>query len=413
MTNRRGRLGGEGGGSRDRGRWSTRRKMEVVLRVLRGEDLDSLSRELHVTAAAMAQWRDQFLASGQAGLRSRESDERDLEISRMKTKIGEITMENELLRERARRAEANHPFVVAEAEAVAQTVSPSAGRRYGLARTCRVLELPRSTVYAAKQRSVSPLPAARKRGPKTAWSDLQLTGLIRAVLEGSPWLGEGYRKVWAQLRAQEIRTSKARVLRLMREASLLAPSRSGRAHGPKAHDGTITTPRPDQMWGADATATLTGEGQATIFIGVDHCTQECIGIHAALQGTRFEALEPVRQGVREHFGSYREGIASGLALRHDNGSQYCSHYFQGELAFLGIESSPAYVREPEGNGVAERFIRTLKEQLIWVQHFETVEDLQQALQSFKHRYNQRWLVSKHDYVTPNQARALLALESAA
>lgn len=104
---------------------------------------------------------------------------------------------------------------MAEAEAVARTVSPSAGRRYGLARTCRVRELPRSTVYAAKQRSVSPLPAARKRGPKTAWSDLQLTELIRTVLEGSPWLGEGYRKVWAQLRAQEIRTSKARVLRLI------------------------------------------------------------------------------------------------------------------------------------------------------------------------------------------------------
>ena len=110
MSNRRSGLGGEGGGAGDRGRWSSRRKMEVVLRILRGEDLDSLSRELRVTAAALAQWRDQFLASGQAGLRSRETDERDLAISRMKTKIGEITMENELLRERARRAEANSPF---------------------------------------------------------------------------------------------------------------------------------------------------------------------------------------------------------------------------------------------------------------------------------------------------------------
>ena len=86
--------------------------------VAAGEDLDSLSRELIVTAAVMAQWREQFLASGQVGLRSPESDERDVEISRMRSKIGEITMENELLRERARRAEANHPFAVAEVEAV-------------------------------------------------------------------------------------------------------------------------------------------------------------------------------------------------------------------------------------------------------------------------------------------------------
>jgi transposase InsO family protein len=100
-------------------------------------------------------------------------------------------------------------------------------------------------------------------------------------------------------------------------------------------------------------------------------------------------------------------------LRHDNGSQYTSSYFQQELRFLGIESSPAYVREPDGNGEAERFTRTPKEQLLWVQHFETVDELERGLQAFKRRYNQQWLVSKHDYRTPQQARALLALESAA
>ncbi|MGH7758293.1 MAG: integrase core domain-containing protein [Candidatus Dormibacteria bacterium] len=109
--------------------------------------------------------------------------------------------------------------------------------------------------------------------------------------------------------------------------------------------------------------------------------------------------------MREHFCGYSQGVASGLALRHDNGSQYSSHYFQSELSFLGIKSSPAYVREPEGNGVAERFIKTLKEQLLWVQRFGTMDDLQQALQSCKQQYNQRWLVSKHGYVAPRQARA--------
>jgi len=54
MSNRRSGLGGEGDGSRDRGRWSSRRKMEVVPGILRGDDLDSLSRELRVTAAALA-----------------------------------------------------------------------------------------------------------------------------------------------------------------------------------------------------------------------------------------------------------------------------------------------------------------------------------------------------------------------
>ena len=69
----------------------------------------------------------------------------------------------------------------------------------------------------------------------------------------------------------------------------------------------------------------------------------------------------VSQGVRDCFGSFDRDAASGLTVRHDNDSQYVSKAFQDELAFLGIRSSPSFVRSPEGNGVAERFIRTLKE----------------------------------------------------
>ena len=100
----------ERGSSGERGRWSSRRKTEVVLRALRGEDLDALSRELGVTAGGIAQWREHFLASGQAGLKSRPADERDDELGRLRAKVGELTMENELLRERARRAEGGGPF---------------------------------------------------------------------------------------------------------------------------------------------------------------------------------------------------------------------------------------------------------------------------------------------------------------
>jgi transposase-like protein len=94
----------------ERGRWSSRRKTEAVLRLLRGEALDALSRELGVTAATLAQWRDQFLAGGQAAVRSRPTDVRDEDLGRLRAKIGELTMENELLRERAERAETGRPF---------------------------------------------------------------------------------------------------------------------------------------------------------------------------------------------------------------------------------------------------------------------------------------------------------------
>lgn len=296
---------------------------------------------------------------------------------------------------------------------MSQAYSVSVRRRYGLARVCRMWAWARSTVYAAQDRTVQGHPPAEKRGPKTAWSDAQLTELIRDVLAASPFVGEGYRKVWARLRVQGLRTSKGRVLRLMRLASLLAPTRQGHPHGPRAHDGQIITDRPDVRWGIDATGCLTDEGQATVFVSVDHCTGECIGIHAARPGTRFEALEPLRQGVRERFADYREGIATGLSLRHDHGSQFVSDAFQDELIFLGVESSPAFVREPEGNGCAERFIRTLKEQLLWIERFHTVEDLRRALLAFKERYNHHWLIQRHGYRTPAAVRAAYTIPAAA
>ena len=70
--------------------------------------------------------------------------------------------------------------------------------------------------------------------------------------------------------------------------------------------------------------------------------------------------------VNEHFGGFHAHGATGLQLRHDHGSQFMSDDFQNEIRFLRIESSPAFVREPEGNGCIERFFKTLKEQLLWV-----------------------------------------------
>jgi putative transposase len=295
---------------------------------------------------------------------------------------------------------------------VSQTVSPSTGRRYGRQRACRTLGVPRSTLYAARARAQQG-PVRQKRGPKTAWTDDELSTHIREVLARSPFVGEGYRKVWARLRAAGIRTSKGRVLRLLRAAGLLAPTRVGQPHGPKAHDGTIIPDRPDAMWGTDATAGWTAEGSATIFIAVDHYTAECVGIHAARRGTRFEALEPLRQGIHAHFGVYRQDVAAGLALRHDHGSQFMSDAFQAELRFLGIASSPAFVREPEGNGCAERFIRTLKEQLLWVESFATVEDLRKALLAFRERYNREWLIGRHSHRSPAAVREAFVAEVAA
>ena len=99
-------------GAREAGRFSARRKTAALLRLLRGESLDSLARELGVTAATLAQWREAFLAGGQAALKSRLGDERDDEIQRLRAKVGEITMNNELLLDRCHRLEAGLPLAL-------------------------------------------------------------------------------------------------------------------------------------------------------------------------------------------------------------------------------------------------------------------------------------------------------------
>jgi len=297
---------------------------------------------------------------------------------------------------------------------MSQQPSPSTQQPYGVARVIRVWDLSRSTFYA-RQRCRDHPPTPPRRGRPPVLDDTALLAQIRAVIADSPFTGEGHRKIWARLRAvKQVRTAKRRVLRVMRAAGLLAPARQPAPVVERPHTGTIVTDAPNVMWGTDATATVTLlDGQVMIFAAIDHCTAECVGIHAAIHGTRFEALEPVRQGVRDHFGGIAAAIATGLAMRHDHGSQYLSDDFQAELRFLGITSSPAFVRQPEGNGCIERFFRTLKEQLLWIRHFRGVEDLRQALLVFKETYNQEWLIERLGFRSPAQARQAFAVRPAA
>ena len=300
------------------GRFSAGRKRAVVLRLLRGEDLESVSRELGITAARASQWREQFLAAG----------------------------------------------------------------------------------------------PPRRPGPVGAASDDVLVGHIRRVLAVS-WRRVSESLGEAAGGGDPHRKGPGTPVNARARPAGAAP------HGPRAWPGGARWddhhrgPRRDV--GTDMTTTVTvGEGTACVFVTVDHCTTECIGLHAAKSGNRFEALEPIRQGVRARFGGIGDDVACGLRLRHDHGSQYLADDFQQEIAFFGIESSPSFVREPEGNGVAERFIRTLKENVLWVQSFETIEQLRLALLAFKRTYNEQWMLAKYDYRSPAHVRRDLAgLDTAA
>ena len=289
---------------------------------------------------------------------------------------------------------------------MSHTVSPSSNKPYGVARVAALWGVARSSFYTARHRRRNPR-EGRKRGPKVL-TDEQLLDEIRQLLAAPIFAGEGYRKIWARLRHKGIRTAKDRVLRLLRQHALLSPARRPSPDPGNTHERTIVTERPDQMWGTDATQTATDEdGTVTVFAAIDHCTAECVGLHVSKRASRFEALEPIRQGMHEHFGLFSAGTARGLRLRHDHGSVYMSDDFQNEVRFLGIEPSPAFVRQPEGNGCIERFFRTLKEQLLWVRRFRNLDELRTALYEFRARYNHHWILQRLNYQTPAQTRLTL------
>jgi transposase InsO family protein len=270
-----------------------------------------------------------------------------------------------------------------------------------LATVCRITGAPRSTIYHRRSRANGP---RNRPGPKTEVNDDELTDKIRQVITACPFAGEGHRKVRARLRRDhKLVVGKNRVLRLMRNAGLLAPQRARKRRKPRLHDGVVTTAAPNLRWGTDATMTWTrDDGWVWVFVLLDHYTDEA-WTHVAKVGNRFAALQPVYDAVVDRFGRLDPDIARGIKLRHDWGSQYRSHHFQGSIRWLGIEDDASFVGEPQGNGVAERFIRTLKEQCLWTRLCQDIGDLSEHVASFTTTYNEEWLIERLGHRTPREA----------
>ena len=297
---------------------------------------------------------------------------------------------------------------------MSRATSAGVGKPYGLQRVCRVLDFPRSTIYAQQAAAkVVPL-RPQRRGPKPQVADADLLTAIRTDLATSPFTGEGHRKVWARLRiVRGIRVSRARVLRLMREHTLLSPHRRPQGE-PVVHDGTIVTDRPNDMWGTDGIRIATvDEGWVWIFAAVDHFDACCVGLHTVKTGNRFAALQPIAQGLTTEFGTTDAEAGRGLTLRMDHGTQYTADDFLNQIKFWGVAPSFAFVAEPQTNGVAERFNRTLKEQAIHGRIFKNVEEVRAAVNAFKDLYNRHWRLEKLGFMSPLEARQAYAMRKAA
>ena len=286
-------------------------------------------------------------------------------------------------------------------------ISPSMERPYGVERVCSAWEAPRSSFYAQRAATGSTSKPIRsmKRGPKPLLADEELLVLIREDLVSSPFHGEGHRKVWARLRiVKKVKVSRKRILRIMREHGLLSPHRGRRLEG-AAHTGEIITTRPNEMWGTDGIRVLTVEdGWGWVFSSVEHWNAECVGWHVCKTGDRFAALEPIAMGIDRIFGGVEADVARGLSMRMDHGTQYLSDHFLNQVRFWGIRPSFAFVEQPQTNGVAERFNRTLREQALNGRIFRNLDEVRKAVAEFVERYNHHWRLEKLGYLSPVMAR---------
>ena len=293
--------------------------------------------------------------------------------------------------------------------------SISTRRAYGVQRICRVWERARSSVYARRHATKSRAPRCR-RGPVGAAPDAVLVGHIRRVASN---LAVSWRRVPQSLGEAagrgdpHLEGAGAAVNAGTRPPGPAPRGPRARPEGTRRHDHH-GGPRCDVGNGHD------GHGDHRRGVGVcvrggrslyDRVHRPPCGQEAGA-GSR-----PWSRSVRASANAsapLAKAWAHGLRLRHDHGSNYLADDFQQEVAFFGIESSPSFVREPAGNGVAERFIRTLKENVLWVRSFDTIEELRLALLEFKRTYNEHWMLERYDYRSPAQVRRdLVGLDAAA
>ncbi len=290
-------------------------------------------------------------------------------------------------------------------------VSDSTQRAYPLRLVLKIAELSSSAWYDTRDRKSEPILV--KRGPKTKLSDQELLWSIKEILKEPLFVGEGYLKLHSRLRHKDIKVGKNRVYRIMLQAELLNVKHGSFGSG-RAHDGKIITEHPNKMWATDGKQFYTKHEGKCWFIGViDHFNDEIKSFHVCKVFDRFAALEPVREAIKNEFGTIKQGVCKGMdiALRADHGSQFDSVTYQTEIKFLGINYSPAFVRSPECNGIIERFHRILNEQIFFQETFENLEQAKQVIGKFIENYNSSWLLHrlklqspieyKHNYLLKN------------
>jgi putative transposase len=218
-------------------------------------------------------------------------------------------------------------------------------------------------------------------------------------------LAYGYRRVtWWLRRKQGVLVNGKRVLRVMRERGLLVTPRRLRARRKKEWS-RIVAELPNQVWQSDMTKVWAGAnvGWAYLVSVIDCCTREIVGWDLSLRCRTEEAIAAVERAVLEQMAEGSRG--SGLVLNTDNGTQFTSARFVETLSRLGITHRRTAFNHPEGNGVIERFHRSLKEEEIWLNEYRSLNEARESIGRWIEEYNHDRPHRALNNQTPREARA--------
>jgi putative transposase len=268
---------------------------------------------------------------------------------------------------------------------------------------CETFDISRAAYYAAYR------PASERAGevvklptrPQYTAAEVVL-GRIRDVLgrEGSQaW---GVRKVWSTLRREGLRVSRKRVWALMHASGLVMardrePGETTRGH--------VAVPEPNRRIATDLTTTWTKrDGVVAIVPTIDCGCRSLLGMVVTKDQHGPAVLESVQQALRAAFGSPAH-VPDGVELRTDHGPQYTGADCAALVAQWGLEHTYAPVGRPTGNAVAERVIRTLKEEVVWLRDWESIDELRAAIIAWVKRYNEQRPHQALGWKTPAEYRA--------
>lgn len=242
---------------------------------------------------------------------------------------------------------------------------------------------------------------SRKRSQAIEESDQAVLPIIRRFKAEHPFWG--YRRIWAYLVfVERLRINKKRVYRLVRENGLLVKGNEKLKAKRISQQLKPHPDKPNYWWGVDMTKVLTSTGWAYLVVVNDWFTKKILGAFVGSRSRAADWLEAVNVAVNRQFpGGILEAKNLELNLMSDNGSQPTSLAFMRECRALGIKQAFTAYGNPKGNADTERLIRTVKEELCWLQEWSSVEELKIEVEKFIGYFNENYLHSALGYKTPN------------